>query len=262
MFSSVFSMFIISGFGTFAPKLFQVFGLFQTYMSRKKIDNLFQIWNRFRESESGQKIGILIFAQFASLLLGGYIISRLQPRARFISIWNCFATLSFLTGILSISFLDCKRSQWINKGYLLFHQYYFLQQKIDRKTFFQRFLSSWLCPNLWLRCWTLQSHLCPWAWLKYSLPLSCWMLGIWQSKNWFWPKDYWSFALQMFDGQSSTLVDNIPAKSVQLIVCFFQVMKVDLLSVHLSAIAQRGRGDVVNILWLTRLMNNTTFYRN
>jgi len=129
MFSSVFSMFIISGFGTFAPKLFQVFGLFQTYMSRKKIDNLFQIWNRFRESESGQKFGILIFARFASLLLGGYIISRLQPRARFISIWNCFATLSFLMGILSISFLDCKRSQWINKGYLLFHQHYFLQQK-------------------------------------------------------------------------------------------------------------------------------------
>ena len=77
---------------------------------------LFQIWLRFSQSSSGRNMGFMIFAQIFSLIGGGFVISKWQPRAKYICYFNIFSSAFFMSGILAMSFIDCKRSRWIEKG--------------------------------------------------------------------------------------------------------------------------------------------------
>jgi hypothetical protein len=58
----------------------------------------------------------MIFAQIFALIFGGFAISKWQPRAKYIAYWNIFASAFFISGILGLSFIDCERSPWIEKG--------------------------------------------------------------------------------------------------------------------------------------------------
>ena len=61
-------------------------------------------------------MGYTIVGQVAALIGGGVAISKWQPRAKFIAIWNIFASLLFICGIFAMSFINCERSPWIEKG--------------------------------------------------------------------------------------------------------------------------------------------------
>ena len=97
LFSNCVSIFIFSGFATFLPKFYQ-------------------IWFRFRASNSGiGQIGPFL-GQMSGLIGGGIFIYKVQPKATSICIWTAFGSMVMILGLFGVSYTSCTRAPWILPG--------------------------------------------------------------------------------------------------------------------------------------------------